>query len=105
MVETIGASMDAKTRDQAQAGTAGEALSWLSFPAHERLLNSGKPPGLLEKMEETKRYLASLEKTGTPSEAARARAGRIAYGHALELLVAIRESAGQKAQLVDRRER
>jgi hypothetical protein len=47
-------------------------------------------------MEETHRHLASLEKTGTPSDAARARAGRIAYGHALELLVAIRESAAQK---------
>jgi hypothetical protein len=82
--------MDTKTHDQFRTRPNEEVPSWLSFPTHERLLNSGTPPGLVEKMEQTHRDLALLEKTGTPSEAARARAARTAYGHALELLGAIR---------------
>jgi hypothetical protein len=61
----------------------------VSFPAHERLLNSGTPARFFEKMEQTYRQLTQLEKSGSPGEAARARAARTAYGHALELLRAI----------------
>ena len=87
--------MDTKTRDQSRAVPNEEVPSWLSFPAHERLLNSGTPPGLVEKMEQTHRDLTQLEKTGIPSEAARARAARTAYGHALKLLGAIHAAREQ----------
>lgn len=89
--------MEAKRHDQFGAGPREEAPSWVSFPAHERLLNSGAARGLLEKMEQTHRELTLLEKTGTPSEAARARAARTAYGHALELLRAIHTVRRQPA--------
>ena len=97
IAEKMGAQMEANRHDPFGTGPSGEAPRWVSFPAHERLLHSQAARGLLEKMEQTHRDLTLLEKSGTPSEAARARAARTAYGHALELLGAIRGVRRQPA--------
>ena len=86
---------DSKTNEPTRSAAIAGVPSWLSFPAHERLMQADTAPAFVDRMQRTYHELILMEQVGTPGERARARSARAAYGHTLELLGALREARGQ----------